>query len=91
MRCAVVGGLDKPRLKVVCRVTVVKPSARVRWRVARRDDGSLVDRGRDALRDRRLVINLTRVDEVRKGRHRVTVTKGKGVNKIVLRRIVRIR
>ena len=50
-----------------------------------------MDRGRDALRDRRLVINLTRVEDVAKGRHRVTVTKGKGVNRIVLRRIVRIR
>jgi len=59
--------------------------------VARRDDGSVVDRGRNALRDRRLVINLTRVEDVAKGRHRVTVTKGKGVNRIVLRRIVRIR
>ena len=61
MHCTVVGGTDRPKLKVACRVTVISASSKVRWKVARLAGGKLVDRGHRALHKGRLVINLSRV------------------------------
>ena len=89
MHCTVVGGTATPKLKVVCRVTVIKASSKVRWKVARLHGGKLVDRGHHALHKGKLVINLSHV-AVHTGKHLVTLTKGHGHKAIVFHRTVHI-
>jgi hypothetical protein len=61
----------------------------VRWKVARKDTGALVAKGRKQLVRGRLVINLTH-EPVRRGKHRVTITRGTGMDKVVATRVVRL-
>ncbi|MEO7980970.1 MAG: hypothetical protein ABI807_08785 [Sporichthyaceae bacterium] len=89
MTCVEKGGVTKPRLKVVCRTTGLGAAPTVRWKVARKDSGSLVARGRKALVGGKLVMNLSRAD-ARQGRHRVTVTRGSGIDKVVVTRVLRL-
>ncbi len=89
MTCVEKGGVTQARLKVVCRIAGLGPSPSVRWRVARKDTGAVVAHGRKALVDGKLAMNLTHAD-VRKGRHRVTVTRGSGIDKVVVTRVLRL-
>jgi streptogramin lyase len=91
MTCRTRGGVAEPRLKVVCHVVGMRPTALVRWKVTRKVDGHLVARGRKSLVAGTLVVNLKAVDDIRRGRHRVTLTKGSGLTKVVLSRVVRVR
>jgi streptogramin lyase len=86
MTCKVKGGTLKPKLKVICHVTVVSPSAKVKWKVKRH---GLVAKNHTKLKHGKLVINLSHV-AVHKGKNKVAVTVGKGARKFVLHQTVRI-
>jgi hypothetical protein len=89
MTCVEKGGVTKARLKVVCRMSGLGPSPRVRWKVVRKDTGALVAHGKKALVDGKLVMSLTHAD-VRKGRHRITITRGSGIDPVVVTRVLRL-
>ena len=89
MTCTEKGGVTASRLKVVCRTTGLGAAATVRWKVARKDTGALVAHGRTALVGGRLLINLSH-DDVRKGRHRITLTRGTGIDRVVVTRVLRL-
>jgi streptogramin lyase len=89
MTCTEKGGVTKARLKVVCRTSGLGAAPTVRWKVVRKDTGARVAHGRRVLVDGRLVMNLAHAD-VRKGRHRVTLTRGSGIDKVVVTRVLRL-
>jgi streptogramin lyase len=87
--CVEKGGVTQARLKVVCRTTGLGPSSTLRWKVTRKDNGALVARGRKSLVGGKLVMNLSHA-HARKGRHRVTLTRGSGIDTVVVTRVLRL-
>jgi streptogramin lyase len=86
MTCTVKGGTAKPKLKVVCHITMVSPSAKVKWTVKRH---GLVAKNHTKLKNGKLVINLSHV-AVHKGKNKVTVTTGKGTHKLAFHQTVKV-
>jgi hypothetical protein len=87
--CTEKGGVTAARLKVVCRTTGLGAPSTVRWKVTRKDTGAQVAHGRKTLVDGKLVINLSHAT-VRKGKHVVTLTRGTGIDRVVVARVLRL-